>query len=291
MHKIYITPMARRIHKKNLIVSYNNLSNELKELLKETYPDGYQDYIKRTDRPGKDPIFTVNLETEDTVYMVKFDVKIDNSQVEMDDYKDPFETKGGDEEFGSVEDAIDEEEGNKAVGDLRHAGDFEKMMEEDAKKEFLQATKDLVDEFGDDEDEEFDDEEKDDEDDFEPSEDDLDDDELLKGLDDDLLAGLDLDDFSEEALAPAPKKRGRPAKSAKEKEAKPAKGTKAAKKDEKPAAKAKAVKDEKKASKVEKAPKKAAKAEKAPKTEKKAEKAPKAEKKIPKTAIKKVSKK
>ena len=37
-------PTARK-HKKNLIVSYKNLTDNLKELFKEAYPDGYSDYI------------------------------------------------------------------------------------------------------------------------------------------------------------------------------------------------------------------------------------------------------
>ena len=32
-------------HKKNLIVSYKNLSDDLKEKFKEAYPEGYSNYI------------------------------------------------------------------------------------------------------------------------------------------------------------------------------------------------------------------------------------------------------
>ncbi len=64
-----------RTHKKNLIVSYKSLSADLLELLKEKYPDGYVDYIQRFEKPNGETIFVVPLETADTVYMIKFDVK------------------------------------------------------------------------------------------------------------------------------------------------------------------------------------------------------------------------
>ena len=66
---------AHRNHKKNLIVSYKNLSDEMKEMFKERYPEGYNDYLQRFEKPNGEVIFVVPMETEDTVYMVKFDVK------------------------------------------------------------------------------------------------------------------------------------------------------------------------------------------------------------------------
>ena len=43
LHKITNLMRPARTRKKNLIVSYKNLSDQLKELFKETYPDGYND--------------------------------------------------------------------------------------------------------------------------------------------------------------------------------------------------------------------------------------------------------
>ena len=53
-------------HKKNLIVSYKNLSDDLKELFKESYPDGYDNYMQRFVKPNGETIFVVPFETDDT---------------------------------------------------------------------------------------------------------------------------------------------------------------------------------------------------------------------------------
>jgi hypothetical protein len=82
---------SHRTHKKNLIVSYKNLSEELRQILKETYPEGYRDYIQRFEKPNGDTIFVVPLETPDTMYMVKFDVVIDSAFEEDDGSKDYFD--------------------------------------------------------------------------------------------------------------------------------------------------------------------------------------------------------
>ena len=62
-------------HKKNLIVSYKNLSDDLKILLREAYPDGYDDHMQRFTKPNGETIFVVPFETDDTCYMIKFEVK------------------------------------------------------------------------------------------------------------------------------------------------------------------------------------------------------------------------
>ena len=100
-----------RTHKKNLIVSYKNLSDGLKQLFKETYPDGYYDYLQRFEKPNGDTIFVVPMETEDTVYMIKFDVKIDTTitDADADDDKDYFdeEIEKADHEFVPLSEAIE----------------------------------------------------------------------------------------------------------------------------------------------------------------------------------------
>lgn len=203
--------MATRIRKRNLIVSYNNLDDKLKELFAKLYPDGYRDHLQRTVKPNGESIFVAPMETEDTMYMVKFEVKIDSGLVDEDIEKDFYgDDKGDDDEFASLNDAIDEEEGNSHVGALKH-GDYEDIFGgEDAKKEFALAAADIAAEMGSDDDD-FDDynDDKADEDEFgdEPS--------------DEALLDPDLDSFIKdadgmlrdvEAVAAAPKKRGRPKK-------------------------------------------------------------------------------
>lgn len=200
--------MATRRHKKNLIISSNNLTEELKELLKETYPDGYRDHLQRTLKPNGEYIFAAPIETEDTVYMVKFDVKIDTGLVEEDYDKDIYGNKTEDEEFAPLSEALDKEEGGgNTVGPLQH-GSYEEILE-GTKDEFAAASADFQDEFGDDDEDDFDEyvnEKNPDEDDFddEPNEDEL------KMLEEDgfLRDILDDDPTSMETK----KKRGRPSK-------------------------------------------------------------------------------
>ena len=59
------------ISKKRVIKSLENLSDDLKELLREQYPNGYESSISRITNAKKEPIFVFPLETEDATYLVK----------------------------------------------------------------------------------------------------------------------------------------------------------------------------------------------------------------------------
>jgi hypothetical protein len=172
-------------HKKNLIVSYKNLSEDLKEKFKEAYPDGYNNYLQRFVKPNGETIFVVPFETDDTNYMVKFEVRIDPLGEDLDKALfDDDDDSGKEDEFAPLSEALEKEEIDPTHKErvLRH-GDFETNLEEDEKrkkkltlginKEEIRAA------FGDDEVEELDSYEKigdDDEpsdDDFEPSDEDI----------------------------------------------------------------------------------------------------------------------
>ena len=172
-------------HKKNLIVSYKNLSEDLKEKFKEAYPDGYNNYLQRFVKPNGETIFVVPFETDDTNYMVKFEVRIDPLGEDLDKALfDDDDDSGKEDEFAPLSEALEKEEIDPTHKErvLRH-GDFETNLEDDEKrkkkltlginKEEIRAA------FGDDEVEELDSYEKigdDDEpsdDDFEPSDEDI----------------------------------------------------------------------------------------------------------------------
>lgn len=219
--------------KKNLIVSYKNLPDDLKELFKETYPEGYNNYLQKFIKPNGEPIFVVPLETEDTSYMVKFEVKIDTLGEDLDKAlfdEDDEETK--EDEFAPLSEALEKEEADPSHKErvLRH-GDFEDNLEEDEKrkkkltlginKEEIRAA------FGDDDVEELDSYEKidDDEpndDDFEPT------DEDLRGIEEEYLDAeippLDATVPEEEAVPLKKTSKKTPAKKATAKDA-PAKKT------------------------------------------------------------------
>ena len=85
--------------KKRLVVSFNNLSLDLQEQVKALYPLGYTDAMMRIDKPNGDFFFAVPFETEETSYLVKIDVKIDEVGADDDD-KDFYgddDLKGADE--------------------------------------------------------------------------------------------------------------------------------------------------------------------------------------------------
>lgn len=94
--------------KKRVIVSYKNLSDELKEAIKRQYPYGYNENMIRVDKGPGDFFYAIVLETEDISYLVKVDVKIDDGTGEEEDDKNFYEDeiKGADE----IEDNIDDDE-------------------------------------------------------------------------------------------------------------------------------------------------------------------------------------
>lgn len=207
-------------HKKNLIVSYKNLTEDLKEKFKEAYPDGYNNYLQRFTKPNGDTIFVVPFETEDTCYMVKFDVVIDTLGEDLDKALfDDDDDSGKEDEFAPLSEALEKEEVDPSHKErvLRH-GDFETNLEEDEKrkqklslginKEEIRAA------FGDDDDvdeldsyEKIGDDDEPSDDDFEPS------DEDLRGIEEEYLDAeippLDATIPEEEMAKPEPKKRGR----------------------------------------------------------------------------------
>lgn len=88
--------------RKRVVTSYANLSPELQEAFKEKYPLGYLDSMIRIDKPSGDFFYGVMLETEDTNYLVKVKVKIDDKSAEELD-KDIY----GDTEHDEIKGAED----------------------------------------------------------------------------------------------------------------------------------------------------------------------------------------
>jgi hypothetical protein len=62
------------VAKKKLIKSLETLSEDLKELVHEQYPNGYEASITRITNAKKEPIFVFPIETEDAVVLVKVPV-------------------------------------------------------------------------------------------------------------------------------------------------------------------------------------------------------------------------
>lgn len=107
--------------KKKLMISYDNLSEELKELFKETYPEGHKDHMQKIVKPDGTPIFVVPMETEDTSYMVKFEARIDSHFAEEELDKELFndDTKE-DEKFEPLPDESSEKNSEHKEFILNH---------------------------------------------------------------------------------------------------------------------------------------------------------------------------
>lgn len=94
-------------NKRRAVVSYANLSPELLNILKEKYPRGYVDYmdeIMKISKPDGTFFHAIKIETEDAIYLVKVDVKIDDyAEVEKDIFGDGAASDVGDEDEGFPE--------------------------------------------------------------------------------------------------------------------------------------------------------------------------------------------
>lgn len=111
--------------KKRVIKSLDNLAEDLRELLRRQYPNGYEANITRITNAKKEPIFVFPLETEDSIILVKvpatknsdgeYDVEANPEEEfddngETDDYgNEDFNGAGSDDDYDSAADKSGEE--------------------------------------------------------------------------------------------------------------------------------------------------------------------------------------
>ena len=96
--------------KKRIVTSIHNLTPEQLEEVKALYPRGFSEVMSRIDKPNGDFFYVVPYETEDTSYLLKIDVKIDDVTDDNmdDDLYDNDDLKGADElQDSSMEDDDD----------------------------------------------------------------------------------------------------------------------------------------------------------------------------------------
>ncbi len=92
--------------KKKLVVNYKNLSPELLALLKLKYPYGYQNHVIKVTKPNDEFFHAITLDTEDSSYLIKVNVKIDTKPKEVDDEKGFFSDS---DEIGTDQDTFPDE--------------------------------------------------------------------------------------------------------------------------------------------------------------------------------------
>jgi hypothetical protein len=101
--------------KKRVIKSLENLSEDLKELLRTQYPNGYEGSITRIINAKKEPIFVFPLETDDAIYLIKipatknsegeYDVEsVEKGEFGEDTGKGVAAGAGGDDDFDNNND-------------------------------------------------------------------------------------------------------------------------------------------------------------------------------------------
>jgi hypothetical protein len=114
--------------KKRIIKSLESLSDDLRELLRQQFPNGYEASITRISNAKHDPIFVFPLETDDAIYLIKvpatknsegeYDVESGKKQ-EFDNADD--EGFSGQEDFESPTESDDYDEDNERTGKSREA--------------------------------------------------------------------------------------------------------------------------------------------------------------------------
>ncbi len=92
------------IAKKRVVVSFHNLPVELQEELKRQHPLGFTDAMIRIDKGPGSFFYAVVLETDDTNYLVKIDVKVDG-QIEEEEDKGYY-----DEDIKGADDLSDQQD-------------------------------------------------------------------------------------------------------------------------------------------------------------------------------------
>ena len=100
---------------KRAVISYDNMSQELMDALREKYPKGYADYfsdIIKVEKPNGDFFHAVSLEVPGAIYLVKIKVKVDDIEdIQEDLFKDSDNDNdnSGDEEDSGFPPVSDEE--------------------------------------------------------------------------------------------------------------------------------------------------------------------------------------
>src|SRR5688500_15484388 len=126
------------VSKKRVIKSLENLSEDLRDLMRDQYPNGYESSITRITNAKKEPIFVFPLETQDATYLIKVPAT-KNSAGEYDVEAKPesqFEKapETADDDFGTddaysatceTDDSYDEEGGLRKSREASYDPDFD----------------------------------------------------------------------------------------------------------------------------------------------------------------------
>lgn len=94
------------VSKKRIIKSLENLTEDLKNILRNQYPNGYETSITRITNAKKEPIFVFPLETEEATILVKVPVTKNSDgeyDVESTPIPDPEADSASDGDYSSTD--------------------------------------------------------------------------------------------------------------------------------------------------------------------------------------------
>ena len=125
------------VSKKKIIKSLESLTEDLKDVIRDQYPNGYESSITRITNAKKEPIFVFPIETEEATILVKVPVT-KNSDGEYDVESTPVPGEAGgsdDDDFGGSDeeesdcyadrDDYDEEGGGRKSREASYDPDFD----------------------------------------------------------------------------------------------------------------------------------------------------------------------
>lgn len=98
------------MERKRLVVSYNNVSEEVLEAIRKKYPLGYTNHVIKVQTKGDDFFYAITVDTDDASYLVKVPVKIDTKGLSDDEALDEIsDEKEVEDNFAEAEPGESEE--------------------------------------------------------------------------------------------------------------------------------------------------------------------------------------
>lgn len=98
------------MEKRRVIKSIENITDDVLDAIKKKYPDGWSNHVQRVTKGEKEFFHVITVETDDTSYLIKVNVKIDSmeelekfSQQEDDSGDNSDDTLENDDDFEGIE--------------------------------------------------------------------------------------------------------------------------------------------------------------------------------------------
>jgi hypothetical protein len=94
-----------KMERKKLIISYQNLTTELKEAILKKYPLGWVNHMMKVKTVGDAFFYAITIDTTDASYLIKVPVKIDNKSDKDDEslFEESVDITAVDEKAGEEE--------------------------------------------------------------------------------------------------------------------------------------------------------------------------------------------